>query len=114
MKGFEAIKQMLGHPQAYKFVLGARDTKRTQAAYDGLRYDKKHQLTILPLELSDLKSVRTFSKDALDVLAQDKLDYLFLNAAIITENAKPKDNSSKWCEPYVVNHLCMWSCTFNV
>ena len=98
---------MLEHTQAYKFILGARDTKTTKAAYDELKYDKKHQLTILPLELLDLNSVKNFGKDALDVLAQDKLDFLFLNAARIKETAEPGLNGSKWCGDYIVNHVCM-------
>jgi len=98
---------MLGQSQAYKFILGARDPKRAQAAYDELKYDKKHRLIILPLELSDLQSVKTFGKDTLDMLAQDNLDYLFLNAAMIKETAEPGPHGSKWCGAYIVNHLGM-------
>jgi len=106
MKGFETVKQMLGHAQAYKFILGARDTKTTQAAYDELKYDKKHHLTILPLELSDLNSVKAFGNNALSALAEEKLDYLFMNAGAASGNTSPGLRGSKWCGAYIVNHLC--------
>ena len=106
MKGFEAIKQLLEQTQSYKFILGARDTKTTQAAYDRLKYDGKHSVTLLPLDLSDLKGVGTFARQTLAKLGQDKLDYLFLNAGMVKSATEPGPNGSKWSEPYVVNHLC--------
>ena len=105
-QGFEAIKQLLTQPQQpYRFVLGARDVPRTQAAYDAVKYDSsKHDLTVLPLELSDLKSTKSFAQQALSALDSTKVDYLFLNAGI-TNGAEQPTGKSKYCEAYVVNHL---------
>ncbi|KAK6954949.1 hypothetical protein Daesc_002578 [Daldinia eschscholtzii] len=95
--GFELVKQLLAQTQPYKFILGARDTKTAQAAFDGLKYDgSKHSLTIFPLELSNLKTVKTFSQQTLDKLGQDKIDYLLLNAAISKNAEQPGPFGSKW------------------
>ncbi|KAK3316515.1 hypothetical protein B0H66DRAFT_297132 [Apodospora peruviana] len=105
--GFEAIKQLLGQAQPYRFILGARDVHRTQAAYDGLKYDSaKHSLTVLPLELSDLKATKTFAQKTLEKLGHDdKVEYLMLNAGITNGAENPGPHGSKWCEAYIVNHL---------
>ncbi|OIW22952.1 NAD(P)-binding protein [Coniochaeta ligniaria NRRL 30616] len=104
--GFEAIKQLLAQSQAYKVILGARDTARTQKAYDEVAYDRaKHSLAILPLELSDLKTVKSFAQQALEKLGQDKIDYLLLNAGATQNKEEPGQRQAKWCETYVINHL---------
>ncbi|KAI0378373.1 NAD(P)-binding protein [Hypomontagnella monticulosa] len=104
--GFELVKQLLEQTQPYKFILGARNPATAQAAFDGLKYDSnKHSLTIFPLELSNLKTVKTFSQQTLDKLGQDKIDYLMLNAAISNNADAPGPYGSKWSEPYIVNHL---------
>jgi NAD(P)-dependent dehydrogenase (short-subunit alcohol dehydrogenase family) len=69
----------------------------------------------LPVELSDLKSVRRFAQQALEKLGDERIDYLLLNAAIADNAEKPGDG---WCETYIVNHLCeftlcregVWQC----
>lgn len=79
---------------------------RTQKAYDSLKFDTaKHNLTLLPLDLSDLKGTRSFARLALEKVKQDKIDYLLLNAAISDGSEGPGPNGSKWSEPYIVNHL---------
>ncbi|KAI0831559.1 NAD(P)-binding protein [Hypoxylon sp. FL0890] len=104
--GFELVKQLLAQTQPYKFIIGARDTKTTQAAFDGLKYDSsKHSLFIFPLELSNLKTVQTFSQQTLEKVGQGKIDYLLLNAAIAKNANEPGPNGSKWSEAYHVNHL---------
>ncbi|KAI1104400.1 NAD(P)-binding protein [Jackrogersella minutella] len=104
--GFELVKQLLTQTQPYKFILGARDVDTTQAAFDGLKYDgSKHSLTIFPLELSNLETVKTFSQQTLDKVGQDKIDYLLLNAAIAKNANEPGPHGSKWSESYIVNHL---------
>ncbi|KAM7215250.1 WW domain-containing oxidoreductase [Rhypophila decipiens] len=116
--GFEAIKQLLTQKTTpYKFILGARDVNRTTAAYDSLlestsdNWKSRHDLTVLPLELSDLKATRTFAQRTLDQLDKNnlKLDYLFLNAGITNgtelEEKGKGPGGSKWCEGLVVNHL---------
>ncbi|KAI0850122.1 NAD(P)-binding protein [Daldinia vernicosa] len=104
--GFELVRQLLAQTQPYNFILGARDTKTAQANFDGLEYDNsKHSLTIFPLELSNLKTVKTFSQQVLDKLGQDKIDYLLLSAAISNNSEQPGPHGSKWSEPYIVNHL---------
>ncbi|KAI8173360.1 putative short-chain dehydrogenase reductase protein [Colletotrichum sp. SAR 10_65] len=104
--GFEAIKQLLAQTQPYKFILGGRNTSAAKEAYDGLHFDSsRHSLKVVPLELSNLKTVRSFAQETLDSLGQDKLDYLFLNAAQ-NKGAEAKGPfGSNWCESYIVNHL---------
>lgn len=106
-QGFELVKQLLGQTQPYKFILGARDTKGAQAAYDRFNYDSsKHKLSIFPLELSHLNVVKSFALQILDNLGKDKVDYLLLNAAVVKHNDEPGPHGSKWSEAYIVNHLC--------
>ncbi|KAI2617489.1 NAD(P)-binding protein [Hypoxylon sp. NC1633] len=103
--GFELVKQLLAQTQPYKFILGARDTTRAQAAFEELKYDStKHSLTVLPLELSNLKTVKTFTQQTLEKVGQDKIDYLMLNAGMVKEASTPLPGS-KWSETYIVNHL---------
>ncbi|EGO54319.1 hypothetical protein NEUTE1DRAFT_87548 [Neurospora tetrasperma FGSC 2508] len=109
--GFHVIKHLLSQTsQPYLFILGARDVSRTQDAYrsafQGAALDP-HSLEILPLQLSDLKSVKHFAKQTLEKLEGKRIDYLLLNAGI-TNGAgteKPGPGGSKWCEALVVNHL---------
>ncbi|KAI0531982.1 hypothetical protein GGR58DRAFT_523761 [Xylaria digitata] len=104
--GFEAVKQLLQQPQPYRFILGARDLKATQAAYDGLKYDAaKHKILILPLELTDLRCVKSFAQQALEDLGEGNLDIIFLNAGMNKPAIGPGPNGSRWCESLVVNHL---------
>ncbi|KAI0116344.1 hypothetical protein GGR51DRAFT_501073 [Nemania sp. FL0031] len=106
--GFEAIKQLLAQSQPYNFILGARDTKTATEAYNGLKYDtSKHKLTIVPLELNNMKSVKTFAQQSLEKLGASPIDYLMLNAAtaMAKKVAETGPHGSKWSEPYLVNHL---------
>ncbi|KAJ6456470.1 short-chain dehydrogenase/reductase [Mycena sanguinolenta] len=104
--GFEVIKQLLVQKQPYKFILGARDVATTQAAFSKVEFDKsQHSLVVLPLELSDLKSVKSFSQQALERMGQEKLDYLMLNAARNNGAERQGQHGSKWCESYIVNHM---------
>lgn len=106
-QGFEAIKQLLVQAQPYKFILGCRNTSTVQSAYDKLSYDSKtHSVTLLPLELSDLRTVKRFASQTLDKLGSDNLDVLMLNAALVKPANEPGVNGSKFCEQYIVNHLC--------
>jgi len=107
-QGFEVIKQLLSQGQPYNLILGVRNIEATRKALDGLQYDSsKHKLTVLPLELSDLKGVGVFAKEMLGKLGQDRIDFLMLNAAL-TAGATSKEgpHGSKWCTQYLVNHLC--------
>lgn len=106
-KGLEAIKQLLGQSQPWKVILGARDTVRTSRAYEALDYERTRQtVSVLPLELTDLQTVRLFAQQTLKGLGKDKIDYLLLNAAISQAPSEPGPHGSKWCPSYVVNHLC--------
>ncbi|KAK3342690.1 hypothetical protein B0H65DRAFT_226603 [Neurospora tetraspora] len=112
--GFHVIKHLLSQTsQPYNFILGARDVSRTQNAYRAAFPESgslaPHSLEILPLELSDLKTVKRFADQTLEKLGekQQGIDYLLLNAGI-TNGAgteKPGPGGSKWCEALVVNHL---------
>ncbi|RYO84238.1 hypothetical protein DL762_005745 [Monosporascus cannonballus] len=104
--GFEVVKQLLAQTQPYRLILGARDTQRTRAALDELKYDStRHSLTLLPVELSDLKNVKTFAQQTLDALGETNIDYLFLNAGMYKDANGPGPHGSKWSETYLVNHL---------
>ncbi|KAF7561161.1 hypothetical protein G7046_g2982 [Stylonectria norvegica] len=104
--GFEALKQLLEQAQPYKLILGVRNTQSTLAACDGVKYDKEaNSVTALPLELSDLKDVKSFAEKTLAKLGQSKIDYLLLNAGMSKGAEGPGPHGSKWCEAYVVNHL---------
>ncbi|KAH7322723.1 hypothetical protein B0I35DRAFT_426313 [Stachybotrys elegans] len=104
--GFEAIKHLLVQPQPYRFILGARNVPVAQAAFEGIGFDKStHALTVLPLDLVDLKGVKTFAQQTLETLGQDKLDYLCLNAGVVKPNDQPGPHGSKWSEPLIVNHF---------
>jgi NAD(P)-dependent dehydrogenase (short-subunit alcohol dehydrogenase family) len=105
--GFELVKQLLGQSQPHKFILGARDTKGVSASFAALNYDtSKHELSVLPLELSDLKGVRTFASQTLENLGKGKVDCLLLNAGMVKSAEEPEAWRSRWSEQYVVNHLC--------
>ncbi|KAI0536182.1 hypothetical protein GGR58DRAFT_476130 [Xylaria digitata] len=106
--GFEAIKQLLFQSQPYNFILGARDLKTTTDAYNALNYDNsKHTITIFPLELNSMKTVKVFSQKTLEELGTNPIDYLMLNAgtAMTKKPAEKGPYGSKWIEPYLVNHL---------
>lgn len=102
------MKQLLQTLQSYRIIIGARNTERTESAYNTIAYNHQNSsVVILPLELSDLKQVQIFAHRALEVLDQGKIDYLLLNAAIHGTADGPGSHGSQWCEPYIVNHLCM-------
>jgi len=104
--GFEAIRQLLEQSQPYRIILGARNTQRTQEAYDALTFDRAtNPITILPLELNNLRNIQTFAKETLAKVGQDPIDYLLLNAGISNGAEQPGPHGSKWCESVVVNHL---------
>jgi NAD(P)-dependent dehydrogenase (short-subunit alcohol dehydrogenase family) len=105
-QGFEAIKQLLTQTQPHRFILGCRNTKNVQIAYDDLGYNTKiHSVTLLPLELSDLRTVKHFAAQTLDKLEGEKINVLMLNAAVIKAANEPGINGSKYNEQYIVNHL---------
>jgi NAD(P)-dependent dehydrogenase (short-subunit alcohol dehydrogenase family) len=100
------MKQLLGQSRPYRLIIGARDLSKTQAAYRALRYDEsKHSISILPLDLASLETVKSFAETALDCLGKATLDILFLNAGMNKAAIGPGPNSSTWCEAYLVNHL---------
>jgi hypothetical protein len=77
VQGFELVKQLLGQAQPYRIVLGCRDTVSTKNALAALKYDAcKHEVSVLPLELSDLKTVRSLASHALNHIGTARLDYL--------------------------------------
>jgi short-subunit dehydrogenase len=65
--GFELVRQLLAQSQPYKLILGARNTKSVEAAFNALKYGSvKHSLTIFQLELSELKGLKTFAQQTLE------------------------------------------------
>jgi len=102
--GFEAIKQLLGQSQPYRFIIGARNISVAQAAFDKLQYDRAaHALDVLHLDNADLGDVKTFAQQTLEKLGQDKIDVLFLNAAVAKRALE--NPGYKWCEGLIVNHF---------
>lgn len=100
------MKQLLAQTEPYRFIIGARDTATSKKAFDDLKYDNaKHSLTLLPLELANLNGVKSFAQQTLEELGSDKVDFLLLNAGMVKDANSPVQGS-KWCEPYIVNHLC--------
>jgi NAD(P)-dependent dehydrogenase (short-subunit alcohol dehydrogenase family) len=88
---------------------------RTRAAYDALGYDgARHRLTVLPLELADLRGTRAFAGEVVRLLdagdgdgGAGVLDYLLLNAAIAGGDvgAEERGGFAGWKEAVVVNHF---------
>ncbi|KAJ5669313.1 hypothetical protein N7462_010383 [Penicillium macrosclerotiorum] len=104
--GFEVVKQLLGQSEPYNFILGVRDTAKAEAEFNELHYDSsKHSVSILPLDLLNLRSVQVFAQQALVQLGQNRVDYLFLGAGMLDTASGPGPYGSQWCEGYVVNHL---------
>ncbi|KAL3952014.1 hypothetical protein ACCO45_013731 [Purpureocillium lilacinum] len=92
--GFEAVKQLLEQSQPYRIVLGARDTAATTAAFDRLTFDRAaNPLTVLPLDLADLRAVKSFASQALEKV--DAIDYLLLNAGMIKSAEGPGPHGSR-------------------
>jgi NADP-dependent 3-hydroxy acid dehydrogenase YdfG len=99
------LKQLLEHATPYKVILGARDIKTTSDAIARLQFDRAaNAVTVLPVELSDLKTVKTFAHQVLDKIGGDKIDYLMLNAGM--SGKAVKGSHGKWCDVALVNHFC--------
>jgi NAD(P)-dependent dehydrogenase (short-subunit alcohol dehydrogenase family) len=62
-------------------------------------------VTLLPLELSDLRTVKKFAAQTLEKLGSEKINVLLLNAAVMKKANEPGVNGSKYNEQYIVNHL---------
>ncbi|KYK54099.1 hypothetical protein DCS_06055 [Drechmeria coniospora] len=104
--GFEAAQQLLTQESPYRIILGARDVAETEAAFDKIPYDRSaNSVTVLPLELLDLKNVEKFSRLVIDKVGVSKIDYLMINAAMITAADGPGPHGSSWCHAAVVNHF---------
>lgn len=110
IQGLESLKQLLQQSQPFRVILGARNTQSTSAAIDALDFNRSASaVTVLPLELSDLNTVKTFSNKVLEILGQDKIDFLYMNAGLAKDATLPAPNGSKWCEALVVNHTCEYA-----
>jgi len=104
--GLEAMKQLLQGPQAYRIILGARSIEKTQEAYDSFDWDKSaNKVDIFQLELNSFANVKRFTKQVLDKVGNEKVDYFLMNAALRKHANEPGPYGSKWCEPLIVNHL---------
>lgn len=92
--------------QPYNIILGARNVAATNTAFEAVKFDKKtHALTVLPLDMADVRNVKPFAQQTLAKLGQTGINYLLLNAAVIKNTEQPALNNSKWCESLVVNHI---------
>jgi len=107
-QGVEAIHQLLTRPQAYRIIIGARDVPRARETYTKREYDSQaNNLNILQLDLADMKQVKTFARETLETVGKGNIDYLLLNAGITNPVEDKNRFGSKWCEQYIVNHLCL-------
>lgn len=92
--------------------LGVRDPPKAKGELDHLKYDtSKHNVSLFKVDYASLAQTRSFAKEALGALGKDKLDYVLLNHALVTDAKKPAWEGYKWCEDYVVNHECESSCS---
>ncbi|QDS68837.1 hypothetical protein FKW77_007090 [Venturia effusa] len=105
--GFEAVKQLLSQQETdYNFILGVQNTTTAQTAFEKLPYNReKHTITLLPLELTDLRTVKKFAARVLQLLDTKPIDILLLNAALVKTADEPRTNDSRYNEPFLVNHL---------
>ena len=111
-QGFEALKQLLQEPTPYRVIFGARDAQAVTANVDKLQFDRgANTVTVLPLELSDLKGVKSFAQQSLDKVGSDNIDYLFLNAGMIQAKGGKATPGCKWNETAMTNHFCMSTST---
>ena len=107
LQGLEAIRQLLAGPQPYRIFLGARNVARTKEAYEAIDYDRSsNSVSILPVDLANLREVKSFAGQVLRELGSAKVDALLLNAGISNGAEEKNRFGSQWCESYVVNHLC--------
>lgn len=108
VQGFEALKQLLAESQPYRFILGVRNTASTDEALKAVDFDRKaNPVTLLPLDLTDVKGTKTFAQRVLQDLDTTGIDYLLLNAALIKNASEATPYGGKWCESMVVNHVGM-------
>ncbi|QUC22867.1 uncharacterized protein UV8b_07108 [Ustilaginoidea virens] len=106
--GFEVLRQLLDRSTPYNIIFGARDREAAIDAVSKLQYDDAaNAVTVLPLELSDMKTVRSFAQQVMEKIGPGKIDYLVLNAAIFKGTVEEDEDSygSRWCEAAVVNHF---------
>ncbi|GAO20163.1 hypothetical protein UVI_02060740 [Ustilaginoidea virens] len=88
--GFEVLRQLLDRSTPYNIIFGARDREAAIDAVSKLQYDDAvNAVIVLPLELSDMKTI----------------DYLVLNAAIFKGTVEEDEDSygSRWCEAAVID-----------
>ncbi|KAE9979227.1 hypothetical protein BLS_010043 [Venturia inaequalis] len=97
--GFEAIKQLLAKQEvSYKFILGVQNVITAQSAYDtlpSLTFSEKHSVKLLPIELTDLRTVKKFASQVLQTVGLNNIDILLLNAALVKSAEEPGVNGSK-------------------
>ncbi|TQS31745.1 hypothetical protein Golomagni_07970 [Golovinomyces magnicellulatus] len=104
--GLEVTKQLFQGAQPYRVIFGARDVPAATEAYKALDFDRDaNPVTILPLNLTNLKQVKTFANEVLKKLGDTKVDYLFVNAGELGSSEKPGTTGTKWCDNMVVNYL---------
>lgn len=106
--GFEALRQLINQAPAstaYRLWLGCRNVGNAERAYaDLLRSQDRHKATCLPLELSDLTTVRAFGETVKAKIAGARLDVCLLCAAIAkAPSAANSQNKDGWSEAYIVN-----------
>lgn len=101
------MKQLLATPQPYRILLGARDVSGAQSSFEKVAHGSdSDQLTVFPLQLADLASVKKFAQQVLAQLGSSEIDYLLLNAGMVKAAHGEGLHGSKWCEAAVVNHFC--------
>lgn len=116
IKGFEAMRQLIAQAPvntSFRLWLGSRDVTRTERAYSDLliRGNTRHTATCLPIELSDLSSVKTFADTIrMKLPPTERIDVCLLCAAVSkAPSAANSNNRHGWSEAYIVNVVGGWS-----
>ena len=101
--GFEAAKHFASlRSQPKKIILACRSQSRAQAAIDAIKCEIKCKdiLEFMPLDLSDLQSVKSFAQD----FKYDKIDILLNNAGIMAL-PKREETVQGFERQFGVNHI---------
>ena len=88
--------------------MGARNVAKANEDLSQVSYNKAdgNSASVLPIELSNLNTVKAFATETLAKLGEKKIDYLLLNAGIGGTPSSAGPYGASWIEPLIVNHVC--------
>jgi NAD(P)-dependent dehydrogenase (short-subunit alcohol dehydrogenase family) len=104
--GLELIRQIIAQPTPWSITLAARSPSSVTAALSSApKTDPATHVSIVPIDLRDLATVRTFAASTLSDLGDAKLDYLLLNAGAIGGERPSSEIKNKYSDGMTVNHI---------